>query len=67
MTDVQTPGAIDWIEVGRASHRLGERFGRDAWRQAEHEADAATSAGDAGQAVFWRAVNAACRPRGGSD
>jgi hypothetical protein len=67
VSDDQAPPAIDWIEVGRASQRLEERYGRNAWRRADREADAAAGAGDTGHVAFWRAVSAACRPRSEGD
>jgi hypothetical protein len=64
MEEKSTPSSgIDWIEVGRASHRLGERHGAEAWRHAARFANEADAIGDREQAAFWRAVSASIRPR----
>ena len=62
-----SPSGIDWIEVGRASHRLGERHGAEAWRYAARLADEANAIGDREQSAFWRAVSASMRPRNPTD
>jgi hypothetical protein len=62
-----SPPRIDWIEVGRASHRLGERHGAEAWRYAARLADEANAIGDREQSAFWRAVSASMRPRNPTD
>ena len=54
---------IDWVEVGRASHELGERHGRNAHVYALGLANKAKTAGDLDAARFWHAVHAALRPR----
>jgi hypothetical protein len=57
------PPTVDYVKVGRESHELAIRHGRDAHRYALRLSEKAKDAGDAGAAAFWYAVNRALEPR----
>lgn len=57
------PATVDYVKVGRESHELVLRHGRDAHRYALRLSEQAKDAGDAGAAAFWYAVNRALEPR----
>lgn len=57
------PATVDYVKVGRESHELVLRHGRDAHRYALRLSEQAKDAGDAGAAAFWHAVNRALEPR----
>ncbi len=54
---------LDYIEVSRAAHELGERHGRAAHLYAERKAQQAASQGNAEGQVFWQAVARSLTPR----
>jgi hypothetical protein len=51
-------------EVGRASHELLHRCGKDAHKLAAQRAEAARLEGDLELAQFWKWVEVAVKPRG---
>jgi uncharacterized damage-inducible protein DinB len=53
----------DRREVGRASHELASRCGKDAYRVAAQRAEAASLEGDVERAQFWKWVEASVKPR----
>ena len=57
------PSTVDYVKVGRESHELALRHGREAHRYARHLSEQARDAGDAEAAAFWDAVNRALEPR----
>jgi len=59
----QAPATVDYVKVGRESHELALRHGRDAYRYALRLSQQAKDAGDAEAAAFWLAVNRALEPR----
>lgn len=61
--NVPVPAAVDYIEVGRESHELVLRHGRDAHMYALRLSEQAKDAGDAGAAAFWYAVHSVLVPR----
>lgn len=54
---------IDYVEVSRAAHELGERHGRDAHLYAERYAKQASGQGNAEEHAFWHAVARSLTPR----
>jgi len=54
---------VDYIEVSRAAHELGERHGRDAHLYAERYAQQASSQGNVEERAFWQAVARSLTPR----
>lgn len=57
------PPTADYVKVGRESHELKLRHGRDAHMYALRLTEQAKDAGDTGAAAFWYAVNRALEPR----
>jgi hypothetical protein len=54
---------LDYIEVSRAAHELGERHGREAHLYAARYAQEASSQGSAEEHAFWHAVAQSLMPR----
>ena len=61
--NVAAPDPVDFIEVGRVAHQLSAQHGTKAHRYAADTAARAQIAGDDAAHRFWRAVEAALRPR----
>ncbi len=57
------PPTVDYVKVGRESHELVLRHGREAQRYALRLFEQAKDAGDAGAAAFWDAVYRALETR----
>jgi hypothetical protein len=57
------PSTVDYVKVGRESHELELRHGRDAHRYALRLFERARDAGDAEAAAFWHEVHMALVPR----
>jgi len=57
------PATVDYVKVGRESHELALRHGRDAHRYAPRMSQQAKDAGDEDAAAFWYAVNRTLEPR----
>jgi hypothetical protein len=55
------------IDVGRASFELEQQYGRNAHKAAAKRVARALAANDAEQAQFWKWVEAALRPRSGTE
>ena len=54
---------IDYVEVSRTAHELGECHGRDAHLYAERCAQQASGQGNAEEHAFWHAVARSLTPR----
>lgn len=57
------PATVGHVKVGRESHELMLRHGRDAHRYALRLSEQAKYAGDTEAAAFWYAVNKALERR----
>ena len=54
---------VDFIQVGRVAHELSERHGARAHQHAASLAGQAEAEGDEEACRFWKAIEAALKPR----